>query len=94
MSEYCEAEVTIGHETVHCTLTIDKHGGFHEDDCFGGWPPCKYCGGLDMHSMKCPHPEESCSSYSWSVVRWRDGDKPTVKCGAFRGKLVDARTIE
>ena len=83
MDGYCEAEIKLGHETVRCSLTESNHGQMHENDMYGGWPPCKHCGGLEMHSAKCPHPEEACPSRSWSVVRWKTGGKPKITCGQY-----------
>lgn len=81
--EVCLAKTKLGHETVQC-LTDHKVDEAHRNDCFGTWPPCSNCGGLEEHSQKCPTPDKMGATSSWAAVTWFTGGKPQVKCGRRR----------
>jgi hypothetical protein len=78
---YCAESLKLGHETVHCALK--PHEGDHHNPVFGTWPPCPNCGGLDMHSNKCPTPDVVGPSSAWAEVTWSTGKKPLVRCGSY-----------
>lgn len=78
--EECIATVKLGHETVRCVANhkIDEP---HRNDCYGVWPPCSNCQGLEDHSPKCPTPDRVGSASTWATVEWLSGGKPKVRCG-------------
>lgn len=81
--EVCIAETKLGHETVRC-ITDHAEGEPHVNDCFGVWPPCPNCGGLEEHTQRCPTPDVVGATNTWATVTWITGQKPTVKCGRRR----------
>lgn len=78
--EECIAQVRLGHEDVRCTAD-HKPDEPHRNDCYGVWPPCTNCGGLEQHTLRCPTPDKVGATATWATVTWRTGGKPTVRCG-------------